>query len=188
MRVLIAALLGGIVFFVWGALAHTVLPIGGMGMKVPADQAATLAAIAPSARGQGVFEYPSMPPDKWNDTAAVNAFNDANKGSAYAFVVYQPGGNPAHANMQPNLVRQFVSDFLSAFVVAFVLALGPFGFAKRVFIATSLGAFSWLTVSVPYWNWYMFPMDFTVGNLMEQVIGWFAAGIVMAWWLGRRHR
>ena len=188
MRVLWAGLFGGIVFFIWGSLAHTVLPIGIMGMKLAADQQSTLAAIAPTTHGAGVYVYPSIAPEKWNDAAAVKAFGEANKGSPYAFVVYQPGGNPANVDMTPNLAKQFGSDLLSAWIVAFVLALGSFGFAKRVFIATALGAFSWQTVSVPYWNWYMFPVDFTVGSLMEQVIGWMLAGVVMAWWLGRRRR
>jgi len=77
---------------------------------------------------------------------------------------------------------------ITGLVVAFVLALGAFGFAKRVFIATSLGLFSWLALSVPYWNWYRFPLDFTLGSLLEQVLGWMIAGIAMAWWLGRRVR
>jgi hypothetical protein len=34
MRVLISGLIGGLVFFVWAAVAHMVLPIGEMGMKV----------------------------------------------------------------------------------------------------------------------------------------------------------
>ena len=57
-----------------------------------------------------------------------------------------------------------------------------------LFIATALGLFSWLTLSVPYWNWYRFPLDFTMGSLLEQVRGWMLAGIAMAWWLGRRAR
>jgi hypothetical protein len=186
MRVLVTAILGGVVFFMWGAVAHMMLPIGEMGMKLPTEQAATLSAIAPSTQGEGVYMYPSMDPAKWQDEAAVKAFVEANKGSPYAFLIYQPGGNPAHADMTPNLIRQFASDLLSAWVVAFVLALGAFGFAKRVFIATALGLFSWLTVSVPYWNWYLFPLDFTIGNLLEQVVGWALAGIAMAWWLGRK--
>ncbi len=188
MRIAITGLIGGIVFFIWGAVAHMMLPIGNMGMKLPTDQKAALTALAPTTQGPGVYMYPSIAPEKWNDEAAVKAFEDDNKGSAYAFVVYQPGGNTAHTNMAPNLIKQFVSDVLSAFVVAFVLALGTFGFAKRVFIATALGAFSWLTVSVPYWNWYMFPTDFTVGSLLEQVVGWMLAGVAMAWWLGRKRR
>jgi hypothetical protein len=188
MRTIMAGLVGGIVFFFWGAVAHMLLPIGTMGMKMPGEQQATLTAIAATTHGPGVYVYPSIAPEKWNDEAAVKAFNEANKDSAYAFVVYQPGGNPAHADMTPNLEKQFASDLLSALIVAFVLALGTFGFAKRVFIATALGAFSALTVSVPYWNWYLFPLDFTIGSVMEQVLGWMLAGIFIALVLGRRQR
>jgi uncharacterized membrane protein len=49
-----------------------------------------------------------------------------------------------------------------------------------------MGLFAWLVVSVPYWNWYRFPLDFTLGSLIDNVAGWFLAGLVMAWWLGRR--
>ena len=73
------------------------------------------------------------------DEAAAKAFAESSKGKAYAFVIYQPGGNPANVDMIPNLLKQLGSDLLSAWIVAFVLALGAFGFSKRVFIATALG-------------------------------------------------
>ncbi len=39
-RLLAAAILGGILMFVWGAVSHTVLPLGEMGMKnLPAEDA-----------------------------------------------------------------------------------------------------------------------------------------------------
>lgn len=186
MKVFVTGLIGGFVFFVWGMLAHTVLPIGNMGMKTPTDQQAVLDAIAPTTQGEGVYMYPSLSMEQYQDEAAAKAFAESSKGKAYAFVIYQPGGNPVNVDMVPNLLKQLGSDLLSAWIVAFVLALGAFGFSKRVFIATALGLFSWLTVSVPWWNWYLFPLDFTVGSLLEQVIGWAVAGSAMAWWLGRK--
>ena len=110
MRTIMAGLVGGIVFFLWGYVAHVMTPIGTMGMKMAENQQSVLAAIAPTTHGAGVYEYPSIASDKWNDKDAVKAFNEANKDSAYAFVIYQPGGNPVHADMTPNLIRQFASD------------------------------------------------------------------------------
>ena len=52
-------------------------------------------------------------------------------------------------------------------------------------IAGALGVFAWLAVSVPYWNWYMFPTDFTLSGLLELLIGWLLSGAAIAWWLGR---
>ena len=90
--------------------------------------------------------------------------------------------------MTPNLVKQWGSDTLGALVAAWVLALGAFGFGKRVLIAGALGVFAWLAVSVPYWNWYMFPTDFTLSGLLELLIGWLLSGAAIAWWLGRSEK
>lgn len=185
MRIAIAGLLGGLTFFVWGAVAHMALPIGAMGMKFAAPHEATLSAMKQDFSGEGVYVLPSLPADKMNDTQATQAFAPTATGNPYAFVVYQPVGRDS-SQMGTNLIEQFVSDTLSALVVAFVLALGAFGFGKRVMIAGALGLFSWLTVSVPWWNWYRFPLDFTVGSLLEQLVGWTLAGVTMAWWLGRK--
>lgn len=187
MRVLISGLIGGLVFFVWAAVAHMVLPIGEMGMKMANSEDPVLAAMRDSLPGEGVYMIPGLAPEKMSDPVAAAAYSEKAKSNPNAFIVYQPQGRDG-MDMGPNLVKQYISDTLSALIVAFVLALGAFGFAKRVFIATSLGLFSWLALSVPYWNWYRFPLDFTMGSLLEQVLGWMFAGIAMAWWLGRRVR
>ncbi len=189
MRLLIAAIVGGIVMFVWQAVAHMTLPIGEMGVKTATAQETAIASLqASAADGAGVYMLPGMSPEQWADERARTAFQEQHKSSPYAFVVYRPEGNPALVDMVPNLVKQFVSDVVAAFVAAWVLALGAFGFGKRVLIAGVLGLFAWLTLSVPYWNWYLFPVDFTLGALLEQVIGWLLAGIGIAWWLGRAER
>ncbi len=187
MRTLIAGLIGGLVFFLWAAVAHMLLPIGEMGMQRPASEEAVLAAMGTNMSAPGVYVVPGLSADQMKDEAAVKAYSDKAKLNPYAFVVYQPHGKDG-MDMGGNLITQFVSDTLSAMVVAFVLGLGAFGFSKRVFIATALGLFSWLTISVPYWNWYRFPLDFTLGSLLEQVLGWLIAGVAMALFLGRRGR
>lgn len=187
MRTFIAGLLGGLVIFFWGFFSHSLLPIGDMGMKTANAEESILAAIGAGTSGEGVYVIPGLAPEKMDDAAAVKAYSGKALANPYAFVVFQPKGEDG-MDMGDNLVQQAVSDTLAAMLAAFVLGLGSFGFAKRVFIATALGLFSWLSVSVPYWNWYRFPLDFTVGNLLSQVLGWMLAGIVMAWWLGRKAR
>ena len=187
MRVFITGLIGGIVFFLWGAIAHMALPIGEMGMKGPADEAAVMAGLKQGLPSEGIYYLPYLAPDKMQDEAATAEYSGRAKANPYAFVVYQPQGSDP-MDMGRNLGIQFVSDTLSAMVVAFVLALGALGFGRRVLVSAAIGLFSWLTVSVPYWNWYRFPLDFTVGNLIEQVVGWTLAGAAMAWWLGRTGR
>lgn len=187
MRILIAGIIGGILMFIWNSLAHTVLPLGMMGFQTATEQDIAIAAVQASATsGDGIYMLPGISPEQWRDEAAMKAFVEKAKASPYAFVVYAPGGNPANASMTPNLVKQFVTDTLAALVAAWVLALGAFGFGKRVAIAGAFAVFAWLVISVPYWNWYAFPVAFTASTLITQLVGWLLAGAGMAWWLGRK--
>jgi hypothetical protein len=187
MRILPAALIGGTLFWIWGAIAHMLLPIGEMGMKTAVEQDAAIAALQASATsGEGVYMIPGMDPASWGDKAALEAFVARYGDAPYALVVYRPDGNPGMADMVPNLARHWLSSVLAAALVAWVLALAPPGFGRRVLVAAGLGLFAWLAVHVPYWNWYLFPASLTLGAALEQVIGWTIAGTGMAWWLGRR--
>jgi hypothetical protein len=185
MRIFVAGLIGGIVFFIWGALSHMVLHFGDMGFKYGTPYQGSLSALKKDLGNGGIAYLPSVPQDKMTDQAAVDALAAESAGQGYAFVVYAPEGNPAGTNMGPVLGKQFVTDVASALIAAFVLSLGAFGFRRRVWISVLLGTFAWLVVSVPYWNWYLFPLDYTVGLLAKFVVGWALAGAAIAWWLGR---
>ena len=189
MRVLLAGVIGGIVLFLWGAVAHMALPIGEMGMKVASNQEAALAALEASATpGAGVYMLPGMSPEEWSNEEARKTFAEKAKTTPYAFVIYQPGGNPVNVSMGPSLVKQFVGDTLVALLVAWLMSLAPFAFGRRVLIGTVVGIASWLAISMPYWNWYMFPSDFTLGTLLHVGLGLLIASVPMAWWLGRARR
>jgi hypothetical protein len=185
MRIAIAGLIGGIVFFVWGALAHMVLHLGDAGVHYGSPYQGTLAALKADAAGGGLYMLPSVPREKMSDQAAVQALANETAGQGYAFVVYAPQGNPASTDMGANLGKQLATDVASALVVAFVLSLGALRFGRRVLVAALLGVFAWLVVSVPYWNWYLFPLDYTLGLLGKFAFGWALAGAAIAWWLGR---
>jgi hypothetical protein len=187
MRVFVAGLLGGIVFFVWGAVAHMALPIGTMGFREAKAEDPVIAALRDNLPGEGVYMVPGLAPEKMSDEAAVKAYSEKAKANPNAFIVYQPEGKDG-TDMGANLGIQAATDIGSALILAWVLSLAPLAFGTRVLAATALGLFSFLTVSAPWWNWYRFTNAFTLGSLLEQVIGWAIAGAAIAWWLGRGPR
>lgn len=188
MRIVIAGLIGGLVMFVWGVVAHMVLPLGEIGMRLPVAENVVLADL-PQALGDqpGVFLLPSMDPAKMGDAEATKAYSAKSLASPYAFVVYQPKGTDLMA-MGPQIGVQWASDTLSALALAFVLGLAGLSFGRRLALAAVVAVFSWASVLVPYWNWYRFPLDFTAAALIEQVVGWLLAGAAIAWWIGRQER
>ena len=136
MRILISGVLGGLVFFFWGAVAHLALPIGTMGMTFAAPHAAVLGAMKQDFQGEGVYILPSLPKDKMGDADATKAFAPTETSNPYAFVVYQPQGEDT-SQMGDNLGKQWASDTFSALIVSYVLALGAF--ALMAWLVASAG-------------------------------------------------
>lgn len=188
MRVLVAGLIGGIVMFIWGAVAHMALGLGNLGIHQPANEDVVLSTLHQGLGMQsGVYILPSVDPSKMSDPAVVTAYAEKTKVSPYAWVVYMPQSDNL-MQMGPQLGRQWASDTLSALALAFVMGLAAFSFSRRLSLAVVLSVFAWLSTMVPYWNWYRFPLDFTLAALVTQLLGWLLAGAAMAWWLGRGER
>ena len=188
MRVQVAGLIGGILMFLWGVVAHMALGLGNVGLKQPASESVVLSTLHEGLGDKaGVYILPSLDPKKMGDAAEVIAYQQQAIRSPYAWVVYMPQGDDM-TRMGPQIGRQWASDTLSALALAFVMGLAGLGFRRRLALAAVAVAFAWLSTMVPYWNWYRFPLDFTWAALIEQLIGWLIAGAAMAWWLGRSER
>ena len=188
MRVLVAGLIGGIVMFIWGVAAHMALGLGSVGIGQPVNETVALSGLQNGLGDQpGVYLLPSLDPKQTGDAAVVRAYSIKAVRSPYAWVVYQPRGTDM-MQMGPQIGRQWASDTLASLALAFVMGLALVGFRRRVAIAAAAAVFAWLSSMLPYWNWYRFPLDFTLAALAEQLIGWLLAGAAMAWWLGRGER
>lgn len=185
MRILIAGVLGAIVLFGWGFVAHMLLPIGEMGMHMPQNEDVVLEGIKTGLPTPGIYMLPSLDPEKWGDEAAMKPFVEKAKANPFAYVVVAP--SPADpTTMTPQLVKQFGSDFIGSLLVAWLLAATAWGFGTRVLGAAGMGVFAWVATIVPMWNWYRFPTDYLIGGFIEQGVGWLLGGIAIAWWLGRK--
>jgi hypothetical protein len=160
-----------------------VLDIGELGLRVPpeAAQQDALASLHENLGEEGVYLLPIAPKEQWEDTAAQAAFAERAAQMPYGFVVFQPQGINFTEQFPLLLARQGATDVLSALLAALVISFTVTGFVTRMLLVGAMGLFAWLTISVPYWNWYRFPADFTLANLIEQAVGWLLAGIIIAW-------
>lgn len=186
MRIAIATIIGGLIMFLWGAVAHMALPLGEMSMKAPTDENRLLDTLRGSLpQEDGIYVIPHYDPAMHGDDKAIQAYVAKAESNPYAFIVYQPQGRNPMA-MGHNLFHQWVSDTLAALIVALILVRAGASASRGLLFGLGFGIFTWLSLSVPFWNWYRFPAPFTFGYLVEQAIGWLLAGAAMGWWLGRK--
>jgi len=182
MKVLLAAFVGGLFVFVWGAVSHMVLPgllgLGELGTAQDrASEAALLDAMRAAFDGPNVYLIPGVGYDS-PDKAEVQAFEERQARGPFAFVVYQPTGQ---AGMMPKqLALEFLANVLAAFVAAVVLSCTRCAYPTRVLLVVLMGVFAWLSLEASYWNWYRFPDEFALFELIDQAGGWLCGGLMIA--------
>lgn len=181
-KVLLGALVGGVVLFVWGFLSHAVLGLHDPHISQIPNEEAVLDVMQSNLKEPGLYFYPWLDHDAATEES-MKEWTEKYKAGPSGILVYMPsGGDP----MSPKqLGGQFACELGAALIAAFLLALsgGPATFAKRVLFVGLLGVFASIVIDFPYWNWYAFPTGYTVAQVIDHAIGWSLAGLVLAYFV-----
>jgi hypothetical protein len=177
-KVIAGGLAAGIVVFCWGAIAHLVLPIGNMGIRQIPNEDSVIGTIRNAIQEPGFYFFPGMDMSRAPSESEQQAWNAKLKQGPAGVLIIQPqGGEP----MSPRqLGTEVATDIVAAILAALLLSQARGNYWGRVAFVALLGIFGFVTISVPYWNWYAFPTDFTTAEAVDQVVGWFLAGLVLA--------
>ncbi len=178
MRVVVAGVLGGIAMFVWTSVAHLMTPLGTLGFSQIAGEATVLPALA-SGVGEkpGLYIFPWVDP---NDPKAEEAYMQKAQTLPSGLLLYRPAGG---ANMMSPamLGAEFAKETAQALIAALLLSLTAIGaYATRVTFVALIYVSSALATNVSYWNWYGFPLDYTLGQITIEIVAGLAAGLVIA--------
>lgn len=184
-RILLGALVGGVVVFIAGLLLHTVSGLAEVGVKAVPQEDAALSAMRAAIHDSGfyVFPAPNMTPgrSKAQKDADNAAYMSKFQQGPTGILVYSLGGAPI--SIGKLLSGEFLIDLVSAFFLSCILAMGAGGvrsYWKRVCAVTLAALFAALFLGLEYWNWYNFPLNYTCAYIVVVVIEWFIAGLAMA--------
>jgi hypothetical protein len=179
MRILIAGVLGGIAMFVWTSIAHMMTPLGTVGFSQIQDESALLSSMQ-SAIGEkpGLYMYPYV---DMNSADPETAYEEKAKTNPSGLLIYHPAG--AGAGMTPGMLGvEFAKETVQALIAAFLLSLTAIAaYAMRVAFVVLIGASAAIATNVSYWNWYSYPLDYTLAQIAMETIAALAAGLVIAW-------
>jgi hypothetical protein len=176
MRVFVATLLGGIALFVWAAFSHSVLLIGA-GFRPLPEEDKIVSALNSSIKEKGLYFFPGKDfrhstPEQ--EAAWLEKFRTGPAG----MLIYRPvGGEPFSPS---KLLIQLLASFVTAGIISFVVSLMAARYWERVAATALLGLLACSAVSIIYWNWYEYPTSFFVAQIVDQVVGFFVAGLVIA--------
>ena len=179
-RYLLAVILGGLVFFIWGALAHEVLPLGELGVRaLDNDQVGSAIKAAVNQPGFYIFPLPDLKSmDGTQRQQAMQQMTEKMKAGPTGIMVVYPQGRefviPAH------LAVQALCDFLTIALAAGLFARTNIqDYRSRITFFVLLALFPTLCVEVPQSNWYGFPALYTTAQLAIHLLGFLFAGLVV---------
>ncbi|MFL5236562.1 MAG: hypothetical protein ACJ8EL_03000 [Rhizomicrobium sp.] len=183
-RVLIAGILGGIAMYIWSTLAHVVLPLGQVGLSQMPNEAAVLAAAqASNGEKDGLYFFPWVDP---KDPQMMQKMDAAIKTNPSGLMLYHPPGH-GMTEMAGPMIMEFLKEVLQALIAAFLVSLAAVRtYFGRVGFVTLIGVAAAITTNISYWIWYGFPADYTFAAIVIELVDYIAAGLAIAWWLGRK--
>jgi hypothetical protein len=186
-KVLLPGILGGLVVFIWSAIAHMVLPIGEMGLKsIPQNEDAVFSALKSNISEPGLYFMPGIEMGKNPTEEQQKAWQAKYEAGPTALLVYHPTGEKPMSPGQ--LLRQLLFDIINGLIAAFIISLTVGSLGMRTVAVMLMGLFAWVGVSLPHWNWYRFPASFTIGEGLDAVIGYLLGGLVIAWLVQRAEK
>ncbi len=181
---LLAAVLGGIAFFLWSFVAHMLTGLGETGIQEIPNEQAVVSSIKASLPGPGLYAFPGwgLPPDATHSQKMKAMQGDAMQAKLKAgpsgIMVYKAG--PAQL-MGRQMITELVTNMVQIFLA--VLLLGQtriVNFVGRWRFITIAGFLAAISTNISYWNWYGFPGNYTMAYIAVIAVGFAIAGLVAA--------
>ncbi|MCI5051899.1 MAG: hypothetical protein MRY21_02030 [Simkaniaceae bacterium] len=171
-RVFFGGILGAIVAFIWLTISWSFLPwhqCSFQQFKSPESVRATLMANVEKA---GLYTVPGMPDS--DDTI----YAEAEKGPVM-FATIKPQG--VKLDFGAMAIYGFIIVLITAWFVAYMTTLFKADcYMGKVWYITVLGFLMAFMSNACLWNWWFFPASYAVVMIVDSVITWFLAGLVIA--------
>jgi uncharacterized membrane protein YgdD (TMEM256/DUF423 family) len=153
---ILGAVVGGLVIFLWGAVTHAVLP---QPLHYFTDEPLLIEAIRGHTTGNGVYF--------------------ASRG-VFAAIAFRPDFADKTLNLAPNLIIQFCSDALGALLLSLIVArIHADSVLERAGWLLLMGVAAFVIKFLPYWNWYGFSAPFVAMEALDLVGKFFIGGLVL---------
>lgn len=174
-KVIIGALLGGVVLLLWQSAVHMVLGVYDDAFVKLKDPAAVEAVLKDNFEGSGMIVIPLPIPG--DSDAEAKAMEKITTGFSMSGAVNRDGRHGFGAM----LGVQFAVNVLASALLMFVLlAANTPTLGSRLALVLCFAVFAVLTELIPNWNWGGASLAYIGRQIGEQIVGWALVGLVLA--------
>jgi hypothetical protein len=179
-NIIVPSLLAAIAVFIWMFISWSQIGWHNIDIENLPDET-VVDQMKQSVTESGIYLYPGQPTDE--SDSGMTAWTERHKaGPNIHFMVYSPAGADPMEPMQ--FIKSFIINFIAAFIAGVLLmmtlAQNP-SFWRRVIFVMMLGLFAAFVGPFIEWNWWSFPVGYSMVVAADLCVTWFIAGLVLAW-------
>lgn len=179
-KLIIGALVGGILLFIWQFLSWTVLNLHNNAYQYTDKQDAIMSFLSTQIEKEGQYMLPSLPPDATHEQheAAMKTM----AGKPWALIQYRQSMD---TNMGSNMIRGLIVDMLIVgFFCALISRMNALNFIAIFISALFVGMIVFF--NVPYTNHIWFKGFDLMAYFIDCIVGWALIGIWLGWLYGKK--
>lgn len=183
-KMIIGAIVGGIILFAWQFLTWGVLNLHEAQQQYTPKQDSVLAYLGTQFSEDGAYFMPNYPPGTSRDE--IEKQMKAMEGKPWAQVVYRKsmaGMNKMYMNMGRSLLVNFVIVWLLCWLLT-KIAMPSFG---TVFIGT-IGTGIIVFLHSPYMMHIWYGSFDLMAHFVDVLVAWGVTGLWLGWWLTRQRK
>ncbi len=178
-KVLTAALVGGLIIFIWQFLSFALVNLHKPAQQYTEKQEAIMKFLDSQQLAEGGYIMPSLP-----ETATMDDHEQLMKtaeGKPWVNIQYH---HSLKTNMVMNMIRGFIVNVIIIFLFCWLLRqMTAPGFGTIVTSALVVGLIVFLNAPYTGYIWYQ---NFDIwAHLADAVVSWGLTGLWLAWWLRR---
>lgn len=179
-KLLVGALVGGIIIFIWQTLSWAILNLHHAGQEYTPKQDSIMAYLNSQFSDDGSYLMPNYPRDETREQMEKQM--DANKGKPWAQIQYHKS---LDTNMGANIGKGLVLDIIMVALLCWILMRMSAPTFGTIFISCVLtGLIVFMNSPLTIHIWYL-KAD-VMAHFWDALISWAACGVWLGWWLSRK--
>lgn len=175
---LLAALVGGLILFVWQFLSWGMMLVHADAFRYTPNQDSLLAALEQHLGEEGNYMLPNVAPE--TPPEDHQRLMEGYIGKPWATISYHKSMD---MSMGMNMFRGFAIDLIAVFLLTWLLLkFAQLNFSTCLKASLAVGFIGYLTIN--YLNSIWFESG-SIGHLIDAVVQWGLVGAWLGWWLNR---
>ena len=175
-KFMLTLIFGTLIFFIWNAVSWMILPFHANSLNNIPESAFDAKVLQSALAEDGVYHYPGYPENDAQETV-IDIENKLKSGPRITMMVYKEGGSTLFDPLM------FLWGFLINLITVLLAYYLVSGFGVRTTKTMVLACFFiGLTVvfvsDISLVNWYMFPWDYTMANIVDRLVPFVLLGLL----------